>query len=113
MIGYIHYYISGHQFLNGNQIVNLYNAAGQKYKSIAYTVPATAVAPQYEIAHYTFETDTVMHIITEYAGNIEAIYTPLDTICRIHNSIGYYSDSTYYHYIKDHLGNVCAVMGLL
>ena len=98
------------RFVNGNQIVNLYNAAGQKYKSITYTVPATAVAPQYEIAHYTFETDTVMHIITEYAGNIEAIYTPLDTLCRIYNSIGYYSDSTYYHYIKDHLGNVCAVI---
>lgn len=27
-----------------------------------------------------------------------------------HNAIGYYSDSTYYHFIKDHLGNVCAVV---
>ena len=99
------------QFRNGNQIVNLYDAAGRKYKSIAYIVPETAVTPRYEIAHYTFDVDTIDYIVTEYAGNIETCYTRTDTITqRIHNSIGYYTDSTYYHYIKDHLGNVCAVV---
>ena len=29
---------------------------------------------------------------------------------RIHNSIGYNADGIYYHYIKDHLGNICAVV---
>lgn len=28
----------------------------------------------------------------------------------VFNSTGYYSDSVYYHYIKDHIGNVCAVV---
>ena len=40
--------------------------------------------------------------------------TTVDTVTtiqrRIHNAIGYYADSPYYHYIKDHLGNVCAVV---
>ncbi len=27
-----------------------------------------------------------------------------------HNAINYYTDSTYYHYIQDHLGNICAVV---
>ena len=99
------------QFVNGNQIVNLYDAAGRKYKSIAYTVPATAGTSHYEIEHYTFATDTVEYLATEYSGNIELCYTRTDTVTqRIHNAIGYYSDSTYYHYIKDHLGNVCAVV---
>ena len=99
------------QFVNGNQIVNLYDAAGRKYKSITYTVPATAGTSHYEIEHYTFATDTVEYLATEYSGNIELCYTRTDTITqRIHNAIGYYSDSTYFHYIKDHLGNVCAVV---
>ena len=40
-----------------NQIVNLYNAAGQKYKTIVYTVPVSTYVPQYEILHYTFNTE--------------------------------------------------------
>ena len=98
------------QFMNGCQIINLYDAAGCKYKSISYTVPETASSPQHEIAHYAFDIDTAWYSIKEYAGNIERLYTPIDTTMRIHNAIGYYSDSTYYHFIKDHLGNVCAVV---
>ena len=98
------------QFVNGNQIVNLYDAAGRKYKSITYTVPVTAVTPRYEIMHYTFDTDTVEFLAAEYTGNIENHYSRTDTIQRIHNSIGYYTDSIYFHYIKDHLGNICAVV---
>ena len=51
--------------------------------------------------------------MTEYDGNIE-IYTTKDTATtarrRIFNSIGYNIDNTYYHYIKDHIGNICAVV---
>ena len=99
------------QFINGNQIVNLYNAAGQKYKSISYTVLATAITPHYEIVHnYTFDVDTIEYFVTEYKGNIEYFYSRYDTTQRIHNATGYYTDSIYYHYIKDHLGNICAVV---
>ena len=62
------------------------------------------------MAHYTFETDSIEYHVTEYNGNIETCYTPQDTTLRIFNTIGYYSNSTYYHYIKDHLGNICAVV---
>lgn len=99
------------QFITGNQIINLYDAAGQKYKSISYVVPATAITPRYEIVHnYTFDVDTLEYFVTEYNGNIEYLYSRNDTTRRIHNAIGYYTDSTYYHYIKDHLGNICGVV---
>ena len=100
---------------NGNQIVNLYDAAGRKYKSITYTNIASVIPQQYDFAHYSFETDSLNYHVTEYAGNIELHKikdTALTTFRRIHNTIGYYdtSDSTYFHYIKDHLGNICAVV---
>ena len=98
------------QFVNGNQIVNLYDAAGSKYKSIIYTNLASAANPCYDIAHYTSNTDSIEYKITEYNDNIETYYTSRDTTRRIFNATGYYADNTYYHYIKDHLGNNCAVV---
>ena len=98
------------QFINGNQIVNLYDAVGRKYRSITYIVPETAVIPRYEIMQYGFDIDTVEYMITEYAGTIENHYSRTDTTRRIHNATGYYTNNAYYHYIKDHLGNVCAVV---
>lgn len=103
------------QFVNGGKIVNFYDAAGRKYKSITYTNTASVIPQQYDFAHYSFETDSLNYHVTEYAGNIELHKikdTALTTFRRIHNTIGYYdtSDSTYFHYIKDHLGNICAVV---
>ena len=98
------------QFVNGNQIVNLYDASGKKYKSIYYTNLSTSATSYYEIAHYPLEADTIWYNITKYYGNIETRYSRIDTTRRIFNSIGYFADSTYYHYIQDHLGNICAVV---
>ena len=98
------------QFSNGCMIINLYDAAGRKYKSLSYTIPHTATSPQHEVTHLPYGIDTAWYCLKEYTGNIERIYTPLDTTTWIHNSTGYYADSTYYHYIKDHLGNICAVV---
>ena len=95
----------------GHQIVNLYDAAGHKYKSIIYTNIASAGTQYDEITHYEFDMDTVVWRVTEYNNNTELAYTREDTITRrIHNSIGYNADGIYYHYIKDHLGNICAVV---
>ena len=98
------------QFSNGGQIVNFYDAVGRKYKSITYTNIASVIPQQYDFAHYSFETDSIEYLVTEYTENIEKRHSKRDTTVRIHNTIGYYSDSTYYHYIKDHLGNICAVV---
>ena len=87
----------------------MYDASGQKYKSVVYTNLESTV-PYYDVAHYSFETDTVWYNITENAGNIQSRYSRTDTTQRVFNTIGYYTDSTYYHYIKDHLGNICAVV---
>ena len=75
-------------FSNGNRIINLYDASGHKYKSIVYTIPATAVTTSYELEHEAFGMDSVEYRITEYNGNIETCYTPRDTTRRIFNLIG-------------------------
>lgn len=98
------------QFLNGNQIVNLYDAAGRKYQSKVFTNLATTITPYYHIANYSYTNDSIEYRITDYKGNIETYFTSRDTTRRIFNTIGYYTDSTYYHYIKDHLGNICAIV---
>ena len=81
-----------------------------KYKSIVYTVPATAVTASYDMEHAAFDPDSMEYHITEYNGNIESCYTPRDTTLRIFNTIGYWADSTYFYTVKDHLGNICAVV---
>lgn len=99
------------QFVNGNQIVNLYDATGHKSKTIVYTVPQTTVVPQYEIAQYSFEVDTIAYLVTAYDNNIETIYTRDDTLVRrINNGIGYSVANTYFHHHKDHLGNINVVV---
>ena len=97
-------------FSYGNRIINLYDATGRKYKSIVYTIPATAVTSSYDLEHKAYGIDSVEYHITEYNGNIETCYTPRDTTIRIFNSIGYWTDSAYYYMVNDHLGNICAVV---
>ena len=96
----------------GHQIVNHYDANGRKYKSIVYTNIDPGMSYYDDIAHYTYDMDSIYYRVTEYNGNIETYYTPEDTTYRVYNSIGYYDSKTnaYYHYIKDHLGNVSAVV---
>ena len=98
---------------NGNQIVHLYDAAGVKYKSIYFTLLPTASTPYDEIAHYTFNSDTVEYYITEYAGNIENYYSRYDILRRIFNTEGYFERDTLYCYYKDHLGNNVAVRNMM
>ena len=65
----------------------MYDASGQKYKSVVYTNLESTV-PYYDVAHYSFETDTVWYNITEYAGNIQNRYSRTDTTRHIFNTIG-------------------------
>ena len=60
-------------FSNGNRIINLYDATGRKYKSIVYTIPATAVTTSYKLEHEAFGMDSMEYRITEYNDN-EIIY---------------------------------------
>lgn len=53
------------QFVNGGKIVNFYDAAGRKYKSITYTNTASVIPQQYDFAHYSFETDSLNYHVTE------------------------------------------------
>lgn len=101
------------QFTNGNQIVNLYDAAGTKYQSIYYTLLPTVVTSYYEIQQYGFDADTVEYSIIEYEGNIEKHYSRDSIWSRIHNPEGYLENDTLYFYYRDHLGNNVAVRDMM
>lgn len=101
------------QFANGNRIVNLYDAAGIKYKSIYYTVVPTAATPIYDVSQYGFNNDTTEFLVMEYAGNVEKIYSASDTLYRIYNTEGYHEKDSLYCYYRDHLGNIVAVRNMV
>ncbi len=102
------------QFVNGHQIVNLYDATGKKYRTIDYINLISGSAYNNNIAHYTFDMDSVNYRITEYKGNIVNIYAKVDSIMTmaqtIYNTAGYNKNGTHYHYIKNHIGSNCAVV---
>lgn len=104
------------KFYNGNKIVNFYDASGRKYKSVTYSVPETQGTAHQEIAEYIYDTDSMDYdcYTTEYLGNIDMHYTKrgeeITTSQVIHNAIGFCKNGIYHHLLKDHLGNVCAVV---
>jgi len=114
------------QFTNGNQIVNLYDATGQKYKTIFFSVTATVISPDLQIQHYSFDSDTINYVAGQYDNNIETTYNSSNKflITRIFNDEGYFENHTFkgignppqvldnncfYYYHTDHLDNICAV----
>ncbi len=99
-------------FLNGNKIVNQYNAAGQKCKTEVYTTATPKSASNSALAFCEFETDSVDYVITEHFGSVSQCTTPHGSTQHISNSIGFYcsTDDQFYHYVKDHLGNVRVVV---
>ena len=99
-------------FLNGNKIVNQYNAAGQKCKTEVYTTATPKSASNSALALCEFETDSVDYVITEHFGSVSQCTTPHGSTQHISNSIGFYcsTDDQFYHYVKDHIGNVRVVV---
>ncbi|MBQ7448695.1 MAG: lamin tail domain-containing protein, partial [Paludibacteraceae bacterium] len=114
------------QFTNGNQIVNLYDATGQKYKTFFFSVTATIISPDLQIQHYSFDSDTINYVAGQCVNNIETTYNSSNKflITRIFNDEGYFENHTFkgignppqvldnncfYYYHTDHLDNICAV----
>lgn len=99
-------------FLNGNRIINQYNAAGQKCKTEVYTTATPKSASNSALAFCEFETDSVDYVITEHFGSVSQCTTPHGSTQHISNSIGFYcsTDDQFYHYVKDHIGNVRVVV---
>ena len=102
-------------FVNGQQIMNMYDAAGRKYKSITFPNTLQGGAGQGDdIVFNPSSLDSVDYNIIEYNGSIEKHIDKegdekiISQI--IHNPIGYRKDGVYYHYVKDHLGSICAVV---
>jgi hypothetical protein len=106
------------QFMNGNQIINRYDAAGRKLRTEYITAPGGIVVPisgtvNSQASGFT-RYGTVYNGNKEYGVNNAGALSLL----RIHNTEGYVDfdpdpgDATYYfenrynYYRRDHLGNV-------
>lgn len=107
------------EFSNGEKIVNYYNAAGQKYKSITYSIPQTVSHPSPNVVSHLYAVDSMDYHEVAYYGNVEVhkkrVGNGITTYTTIHNSIGYVNVGYPYfghlcYYIKDHLGNNCVVV---
>ncbi|MPM25074.1 hypothetical protein SDC9_71564 [bioreactor metagenome] len=108
------------QFANGNQIINQYDASGQKLYTRYYTVLYPEAVPVISTLEpgKTIKLEYNMDIVDEtgvfYVNNYEYGFNGCDPgwywIRRIHNPEGYFSQEpgtyqTFYYYRKDHLGN--------
>lgn len=108
------------QFGNGNQIINQYDASGQKLYTRYYTVLYPEAVPIISTLEpgKTIDLEYNMDIVDEtgvfYVNNYEYGFNGCDPgwywIRRIHNPEGYFSQEpgtyqTFYYYRKDHLGN--------
>ena len=124
------------QFKDGNQIINKYDAGGQKLQSIYYTQLTALSVPlsEGEVFHPTYTAGTYDYRGTAYAGNAEygisrtfinqygGYYNDKYTLSKVYNTEGY-TDGTiipdetnyrygirYNYYRRDHLGNNCIVL---
>jgi len=108
------------QFKNGNQIINKYDASGQKLRTDYFT-RITAITPidPGKICAWTYTANEVDQTGTAYVDNKEYTFTGsqsgIFTLKRIHNAEGYvdfnWGSTNYNYYRRDHLGNIREVWG--
>jgi RHS repeat-associated protein len=97
------------QFKNGRQIINRYDATGQKLSTMYVTPIYPLSAPLTAGATISTDNGSFRRYGTLYNANVEytLAYNGNRTIARIHNAEGYTDTSGNLHYYrKDHLGNV-------
>lgn len=104
-------------FKNGNQIINSYDAGGQKLSTRYYTLMYTISAPVSEktVLDLSYNPDIIEETGTFYIGNYEYGFNGCDPGWywkqRINNAEGYISCDNegkydgYLYYRRDHLGN--------
>ncbi|MCI7575536.1 MAG: hypothetical protein MSS82_01955 [Bacteroidales bacterium] len=114
------------QFMNGNQIVNVYDAAGRKLYSKTYTFLQQLAQPVTQVLQLEPAPRHIEQITTVYNGNVTSTNrfgelagygTP--QIHTIYNTEGYVmrqiylrsyrQEYDYYYYRRGHLGNNVAV----
>lgn len=101
------------QFVNGNQIINCYDAMGRKRSTTYRTLITPTVVPVGSVL--TLPSNSFTSQTTYYSGNMELSYGHPGTEWTFHTPVGYTKaddlsdDPRYFYYVQDHLGNVCAV----
>ncbi len=101
------------QFTNGNQIINHYDAMGRKQSTIYRTLTTPIVVPVGAVVNLPSNNYTTRTVY--YSGNLKIDSNANGTLFIFYTPEGYFQTddlSGYRHhcyYIRDHLGNVCAV----
>ena len=101
------------QFVNGNQIINSYDAMGRKRSTTYRTLITPTVVPVGSVL--TLPSNSFTSRTTYYSGDMELIYGSPGTYWKFYTPVGYSmaddlsDDPHYYYYVHDHLGNVSAV----
>ncbi len=90
------------QFSAGHQNRYSYRSDGSRLKAVSYTLNSIIVVPQGVINPIPANPSDYIRIVTDHIGN--KIYRN-STLMQIQTTEGYVQGSTYYYYIKDHLGN--------
>lgn len=90
------------QFSAGHQNRYSYRSDGTKLKADSYILSSIIVVPQGVINPIPANPSDYIRIVTDHIGN--KIYRN-STLMQIQTTEGYIQGSTYYYYIKDHLGN--------
>ena len=101
------------QFVNGNQIINSYDAMGRKRSTTYRTLTTPTVVPVGSVL--SLPSNSFTSQTTYYSGNMELRYGSPATTWTYHTPVGYVkvddldNEPRQYYYVHDHLGNVSAV----
>ena len=106
------------QFKNGNQVINMYNANGQKLRTKYYTAISSVVNPvivPVGIIHAPYSTSDATLLLDDYLGSTlyekgtaeDAAHHPLTKVLTPEGYVDYNTPGQPYCYFrKDHLGSI-------
>jgi len=100
------------QFGNGRQIINSYDAGGHKLTTQYYTPIGTVIIPKGGI-HGSYTTANSVLLLDDYCGSYlyeNGTSASVHPLTKILTPEGYWQNSVFYYYLKDHQGNTRAVI---
>jgi RHS repeat-associated protein len=90
------------QFTAGHQNRYTYSSDGKKLANNSYTLNTVITVPQGTISTLPTDPSNYVKVTTNYVANV--IYEG-GVVTQVQTSEGYIKGTTYYYYLKDHLGN--------
>jgi RHS repeat-associated protein len=95
------------QFTAGHENYYTYDASGKKLELTNYTLNSPVIVPQGAISPLPGNSSAYTKTVTDYCGNV--IYQN-GSLKEVLTPEGYWQNSVFYYYLKDHQGNTRAVI---